>query len=269
MRSSPFSKSLAGIGFAFTALVLSSCSSITQSEASFQKYGAVNFVGKRTSSTEARAAATVVFFESLALQVPNSSAQQSDQCVFAPVDTVEQIARGDRSAGASVGITIGSATRQLPYSAAALRYATAPTDPIAYTTGDVAQVNVPGDGSNFPAISGSVKLAEPIELGAVAIPSAGASMTVNWNATNDPTAAVILLLKYANPATSSFANEQVYCALKDDGSVVLPSGLLTQFLASGAPKRSLTLIRWRTNLVQATAGNLHLTASMDTTFVFP
>jgi hypothetical protein len=254
MRISTITGPLKRSARSLAALLLAACSGITQSEASFQKYGAVNFVGKRASATQGRAAATVVFFESLSLQVPNSSAQQSDQCVFAPVDTVQQVARGDRQAGTTVGITIGGATRQLAYSSTDLRYATAANEPIIYNVGDVAQVNVPGDGNNFPAIAGSVKLAE---------------LTVNWNGTNDPTAAVILQVKYANPATASFANEQVFCALKDDGNVVVPAGLLTQFLASSAPRRSLTLVRWRTNLVETTAGNLHLTSSIDTTFVFP
>jgi hypothetical protein len=258
-----------GTALATAALLLAACSGITASEASFQKYGAVNFVGKRASATQGRAATTVVFFESLSLQVPNSSAQQSDQCVFAPVDTVPLSARGDRQAGTTIGITVGGTTRELAYSNTDQRYATPLNEPVVYTAGDVAQVRVPGDGNAFPAIAGSVKLAEPIELAPVAVPAAGAGLTVNWNGTNDPTAAVILQLKYANPAAASFANEQVFCALRDDGNVVVPAGLLTPFLASGAPRRSLTLVRWRTNLVGTTAGNLHLTSSIDTSFVFP
>jgi hypothetical protein len=185
------------------------------------------------------------------------------------VDTTVQIARGDRAAGTSIGITVAGATRQLPYSSADARYATPESAPLVYGAGDVAQVSVPGEGAGFPAIAGSVKLAEPLALGPLAIPAAGANFTVTWNGTNDPTAAIILQLKYANPSTSPAANEQVYCALRDDGSVVIPGGLLTQFLASGPPKRSITLVRWRTNLVTTNAANLHLTTSIDTTFVFP
>lgn len=263
----PSHRSVAALALA--ACVLSACSSITETEQNLQKYGAVNFLAKRASATQASAATTVVFFESIGLQVPNSSTQQSDQCIFAPVDTTVQIARGDRSAGTTVGITVAGATRQLPYSSTDARYATPVGAPLMYAAGDVAQVSVPGEGTSFPAISGSVKLAEPLELGPLAVPAAGANLTVTWNATNDPTAAIILQLRYANPATATFANEQVYCALRDDGSVVIPGGLLTQFLASGPPKRSLTLVRWRTNLIGANGANLHLTSSIDTTFVFP
>ncbi|WP_145979091.1 hypothetical protein [Gemmatimonas phototrophica] len=254
---------------ALAACALTGCSSITETEQNLQKYGAVNFLAKGTSATQASAATTVVFFESIGLQVPNSITQQSDQCIFAPVDTTVQSARGDRAAGTSIGITVAGATRQLPYSATDARYATPDNAPLLYTAGDVAQVSIPGEGTSFPAITGSIKLAEPLALGPLTIPAAGANLSVTWNGTNDPTAAIILQLRYANPATSPVANEQVYCALRDDGSVVIPGGLLTQFLASGPPKRSLTLVRWRTNLVGTNAANLHLTSSIDTTFVFP
>jgi hypothetical protein len=44
--------------------------------------------------------------------------------------------------------------------------------------------------------------------------------------------------------------------------------LLNPFLVASS-KRSLTLVRWRTNLVSANGANLHFTASTDTTVVFP
>ena len=253
--------------FAAVAM-LSACSSIAEDAPPFEKYGAVNFLGKRTGSNTASAVTTVVFFESVGLQIPNSALQQTDQCVFSPVDTLPTPARGDRRAGASIGVTVGGTSRQLSYVDAEQRYITPVGQPIAYTVGDVGQVTVPGDGTNFPAMAGTVKLAEPLEVGPVAIPATGQSLSVSWNGTNDPTAAIILQLKYPNPASASFANEQVYCALKDDGAVTIPAGLLTPFQAANT-RRSLTLIRWRTNLVTNSNASLHLTSSIDTTVVFP
>ena len=244
------------------------CSNITDSAPSLEKYGAVNFVGKRNAAGQGAAAATVVAFESVNLQVPNSSAQQNDQCVYAAIDTVTPVARGDRSAGDAVSIVVGGATRQLAYSSTDRRYATAAGAPITYNAGDIAQVTLPGNGSAFPTITGSLKLAEPLLLSPVSLPPIGENLTVTWNATNDPTAAIILQLKYPNPASSTFANEQVYCALRDDGSAVLPGGLLNPFQIATA-RRSLTLIRWRTNLVTANGATLHLTSSIDTTVTFP
>jgi hypothetical protein len=177
-------------------------------------------------------------------------------------------ARGDRSAGDAISIVVAGVTRSLPYSTSDQRYATPAGAPITYAAGDVAQVSVPGNGNSFPAMSGTVKLAEPIELGPLNTPTSGANLTVTWNGTNDASAAVILQIKYPNPVTSTYANEQVYCALKDDGSVNIPAGLLNPFLVASS-KRSLTLVRWRTNLVSANGANLHFTASTDTTVVFP
>lgn len=263
MRYSPLGR-LALVG----TLALGACSGITENQPDIEKYGAVNFVGKRTATGQVSAAATVVAFESPGLQVPNSTAQQNDQCVYATVDTTTPVIRGDRSAGDQVSVAIGGSTRQLSYSANELRYSTPAAAPILYSAGDVAQVTIPGNGNSFPALSGSLKLAEPLELGPLVIPAAGENVTVTWNATNDPSAAIILRLQYPNPVSSPFANEQVYCALKDDGSVVLPGGLLNPF-QSATSKRSLTLTRWRTNFVSGKAANLHLTSSTDTTVVFP
>jgi hypothetical protein len=49
---------------------------------------------------------------------------------------------------------------------------------------------------------------------------------------------------------------------------VLPGGLLNPFQIATS-RRSLTLIRWRTNLVTANGATLHLTSSIDTTVTFP
>ncbi len=250
------------------SVVLGACAGSTDNQQTTQKYGAVNFVAKRTGTGQASASATFVAFEGVGLQVPNSSAQQNDQCVYANVDTTAVSARGDRSAGDAISIVVAGVTRTLPYSTNDLRYATPVGAPINYAAGDVAQVTVPGNGTSFPAVSGSVKLAEPLELGPVTTPTSGANLTLTWNGTNDATAAVILQMKYPNPVGSSYANEQIYCALRDDGSVNIPGGLLNPFLLASS-KRSLTLVRWRTNLVTSNGANLHLTSSTDTTVIFP
>ena len=249
-------------------VLLGACAGSTDNQQTGQKYGAANFVAKRTASGQASASATFVAFEGLGVPIPNSSTQQNDQCVYAAVDTSVVTARGDRSAGSTISIVVAGVTRTLPYSASDLRYATSAGAPITYTAGDVAQVSAPGDGASFPAVSGSVKLAEPLELGPLSTPTTGANLTLTWNGTNDATAAIILSMKYPNPVGSSYANEQIYCALRDDGSVTIPGGLLNPFLLASS-KRSLTLVRWRTNLVTSNGANLHLTTSTDTTVAFP
>jgi len=127
--------------------MLTGCSGIADDAPPLEKYGAVNFLGKRTGSNTASAVTTVVFFEAVGLQIPNSSLQQTDQCVFSPVDTLPTAARGDRKAGSAIGITVGGSTRQLTYVDAEQRYITPVGQPIRYAVGDVGQVTVPGDGA--------------------------------------------------------------------------------------------------------------------------
>lgn len=268
LLSPRFPHPFARLAPAMAVVLLGACSGITDTSSSLRKYGAVNFAASRTTTGQGSAEATVVAFESVGLQVPNSALQQNDQCVYTAVDTLPRVARGDRSAGESVTIVVGGTTRVLSYSATEFRYQTAAGAPILYNAGDVAQVTMPGSGDGFPPIAGSVKLAEPVELGPVELPADGGDLTVTWNGTNDPSAAIILQLKYPNPVNTTFANEQVYCALRDDGSVVLPGGLLNPFRVA-TTKRSLTVTRWRTNYVPTSAVNLHLTTSIDTTIVFP
>jgi hypothetical protein len=98
----------------------------------------------------------------------------------------------------------------------------------------------------------------------------GQPFTVTWNGTNDPTAAIILAIKYANPANATYANEQIYCALRDDGSHTIAAAGLVGFLGSPANRRSVTLTRWRTVEAQPAARTLlHVASSVDTTVVVP
>jgi hypothetical protein len=134
----------------------------------------------------------------------------------------------------------------------------------------VAQVSIPGSAGAFPAQNISVKLAEPLLPQALTLPQPGLPLPVRWNATNDPTAAVIIQLKYADPTSSSFANRQVYCEVKDDGAFDIPANGLTSFLISPANLRSLTLTRWRTNEVLPDAKTvLHIVTSVDTVVALP
>ena len=115
-----------------------------------------------------------------------------------------------------------------------------------------------------------MRLAETLIPGAVAIPAPGASLSVTWNASTDTTAAILLSLKYNNPTTSSYPNEQIFCALKDDGKFEIPPSGLTAFLAAPNSSRSLRLTRWRTRETLIDPKTiLHIATSIDTTVKFP
>lgn len=264
-----FARAKRAVPLVALALAASACTSLTDAGLSPNRYAAVNVLAKNAANNRATANATMVVFEAFTPVLPNSLTQQSDQCVFAAVDTSTSVTRGVKKAGESVSLAVGATSVSMPFDAAFARYANAAGAPFSYGVGDVAQVTVPGDPAVYPAASISVKLAEPIVPGAVSIPAGTEPMVFTWNATNDSTAAVILSLRYANPANSTYANEQIYCALKDDGTHQISTTALANFLASPASKRSFVMTRWRTKeaLVDSRTG-IHIVSSVDTTVVF-
>lgn len=248
---------------------LNACTNLTQSDVEPNRYGSVSIRAVNAPNSRAKANATAIFFEAYTAAVPNSALQQSDQCVYSAIDTTTVITKGVKKAGSNVTLGVAGTSINLPYDDLYFRYANPETTPFTYAGGDVAQATIPGDAAVFPASTISVKLAEPLYPGPVVIPSGTASMVFSWNGTSDTTSAIILSLRYANPATSTYANEQIYCALRDDGSHQLPSTALAAFLASPNSKRSLVLTRWRTREVSVDARTLlHIATSVDTTIVF-
>ncbi|MCC6242004.1 MAG: hypothetical protein IT353_04145 [Gemmatimonadaceae bacterium] len=252
-----------------SAVAVASCTKLTESDLTANKFGAVNILAKHTGGTSARASGTVILFEAFSAALPNSLIQQSDQCVFSQVDTSTAAIRGVNQAGEAVTFSVGGRAVTLPYESSNQRYATPPATPFTYAAGEQVQATIPGNPSTFPASSITVRLAEPIFPGPVAIPTGTTPMTFTWNAAPDTTSAIVLSLRYANPAQSSYANEQIFCALRDDGTHQLPSSALTAFLASPNDKRLLQLTRWRTSQVSVDSRSfLHVTTSIDTTITF-
>lgn len=249
---------------------LTACSSITDSSTTLAKYGAITITGKNARAGRATATINAVFFQGLSATAPNSALQQGDQCAYALIDSTTGGATGSLKVGESLALNFAGTSVALPFSAASSRYEPATGGVLSYAAGDAATVTVPGVASTFPAASISVKLAEPIIPGPLVIPAAGLPLDVTWNATNDPTAAIILSVRYGATATSSVPNEQIYCALKDDGAFQVPATGLGAFLASPGALRSATLIRWRTQEVQPDSSSLlHVVSTIDTIVRFP
>ncbi len=251
-------------------VVVAACTSVTEATPTRNRYGAVSIRARNTANGRATANATTVIFEAYTTALPNSALQQSDQCAYVAIDTVTAPVKGVKKAGAQVGLSIGGASVSLPYDDLYFRYANPENAPFSYGAGDVVQATIPGDADVFPSSSISVRLAEPIVPGVITVPTGGTPMLFSWNASNDSTAAVILSLRYANPPSSSYANQQIYCALKDDGAHQLPTSALAAFLASPNIRRSLQVTRWRTREALIDARSyLHIATSIDTTLSFP
>lgn len=252
------------------AAVLTACSSITESKAKLSNYGAITITGKNAPANRATATINAVFFQGLSATAPNSALQQGDQCAYAFIDSTTGSATGSLKVGESLALTFGGASVTMPYSTAFSRYEPATGVPLTYAVGDAATISVPGAAGSFPAASISVKLAEPIKPGPLVIPAAGLPLDVTWNATNDASAAIILSVRYGATPTATVQNEQIYCALKDDGAFQVPASGLGAFLASPSALRSATLIRWRTQEVRPDSSSLlHIVSTIDTIVRFP
>lgn len=246
------------------------CSKLTESNPTPNRYGAVNITAHGSSAASASANATVIFFEAFSAAVPSSVLQATDQCAYAAVDTTTTYTTGVKKAGDKVTLSIGANTVSLPYEAGLFRYANLLTNPFTYASGDAVVANIPGASEGFPSSSITVRLAEPLIPGAVAIPAFGAPLSITWNTSTDTTAAILLSLKYNNPTTSKYPNEQIFCSLRDDGKFELPATGLTAFLAAPNASRSLRLTRWRTRETLIDPKTiLHIATSIDTTVKFP
>jgi|GEM_PF-1298934 len=253
-----------------SATTIAACSGLSQSDQTLNHYGAINVSARGTAANRATANATVVFFDAFTVNVPDSYLQRTDQCTFANVDTTKTVTTGSLKAGASVAFAFGSSTLTFPYDSTLLRYANPASTPFVYSNGDVARVTVAGATGGFPASTISVPLAEPVIPGDVQVPPFGSPLNVTWTASADTTSAIILALKYANPVTSPYANEQIYCTLKDDGAFTLPATALTYFGAAPGATRTLQLTRWRTRAVLIDSKTLlHIASSVDTIVKFP
>lgn len=231
------------------SLILSACSDLDSSPPVERRYGSLVIEGTNASQTEVSATAMAIFFTTTATTaVPSSSESQNDACIPTTVDTTAFEVIGSDRAGEELTLQIGAEPIPMEWHATGFRYQTPPTAPFTYTSGTSAQISVPGNGEVFPAGNVSVLLAEPIFAPDVTV-SSTENMVVTWNASSNPTSAVLLSLRYADPANAGYGNMQIVCQLKDDGSMVIPLSGLTDVLASPPMHRSLTLSRYRTNEV--------------------
>ena len=245
---------------------LASCLSATDNNSNLYQYGAMTVRGLGGAATQVNATTNGVFFSALTASIPDSRLVQNS-CAFSAVDTTNPVPKGDLRAGASVTLLTGTGsiktTVTLPLNTTNTSYVGA--SGFTYKAGDSATVSVPGEAGGFPASSVTVKLAEPIIPQDIIIPLANDNMLVRWNV-GDSTSAIILSIKYANPMTATYANEQVVCSLRDDGAEDILATALGPFLLSPVAKRSVKITRWRTNAVQSdTRALLHVVSTVDST----
>jgi hypothetical protein len=260
---------VSGIGGAL--MLAQACSNPTTENRTLYRFGAVTVHATSGPGATALASTSAIFFEAYSAITPDSRTPQN-YCQYSLVDTTTSTAAGTFSAGSPLSLLFGAGTatrsQTLSYDNIARRYLS--PAPVSYVAGDSLRVAVPGDAAGYPAAGITVRLAEPLRPEVVTLPAKDSALTIRWNASTDTTSAIIIALKYANPATSAYANEQILCVLKDDGGEDIPYSALGPVLASPASMRSLLLTRWRTQVVLPNATSLlHIVSSVDTLVKLP
>lgn len=254
------------LGVAVLGTSLAGCfKSITEGSEN-TRYGAISVAGFPAAGGNAIATGNAIFFQAFAVNIPDSRVQ-SNGCQYSAVDTTQTFSIGQMKAGTSLSMVFGAGAattqRDMSFDLAGTRYVT--DGPTAYKANDSVTVTIPGDAAGFPASSIKLRLAEPLLPPDVTVPTGTEPMAIRWNASPDSTTAIILALRYANPPTSKYANEQIVCALKDDGAEDLPASALGPFNLSPVTMRSLKLTRWRTKAFNPTDRSLlHIVTTIDT-----
>lgn len=263
---SEFLKRRAALRAAVALLIaapLAGCLNVVDTDNSFYQYGAVT-VRSVGSGTQLAASSSAIFFEALTAQIPDSRSVQNS-CAISSVDTTTSVSKGDLKAGSALTLLVGAnASKQslaMPFNVTNTSYIGA--SGFTYSNGDSVTVSVPGETGGFSASSVTVRLAERLIPADITMPTSGQTMDLAWNP-GDATSAIIVSIRYANPGTTSYANEQVLCSLIDDGSESIPSSAINAFLLSPESKRSVRFTRWRTNATQPTNRSLlHVVTTTD------
>ncbi len=245
----------------------SACSTVSDPDPlALRKYGAVTVQAKHNADGSASASTSAVFFDAYSATIPDSPQPAKLLSVFHcrhnGDDRRRHVASGKFN---RPGVRRGVASTDFRIAIRSDAFAIYISGEYELRRGRFAARHGPRRSRRFPASAIAIRLAEPLAPQPIVLPAAGSPMTVRWNASPDTTTAIIISLKYANPATSTYPNEQIICALKDDGAEEFSAIAMGPVLASPATMRSLRLTRWRTQVVTpGTTSLLHIVSSIDT-----
>ncbi len=246
-----------------SSVALSACSDLSSPPQELRRWGSVVVSATMNPDTTVGATVTAKFFNATLVAVTNSiEAAQTDACTIFGVDTTTSEVIGEKKAGDALTFAYGSETVELDWVPVQYRYDSPLTSPFSYVAGASGTITVPGS-DDYPGGTVSVLLAEPLTPGEVVV-SHGQPLSLTWNGSSSGTSAILVNLLYAWPATSNYANRMVACELKDDGTAVIPGGLLADFHESSTAFRKLTMTRFRTNYKELDdKTQLHINSSVE------
>ncbi len=241
------------------------CRSLTDAVGD-NRYGSIAVRASGSGEGPFTATPTATFFKSFEQTLPDSRTP-TDQCGtfdYSPTTIVP----GDLAPGGPLPVTVGS----IPVGAMS-ELATVPgvfvlpsPNSFTYVTGDTMTLAVPGAAGGFPPGQVSVRLAEPVRIGALSPDDIGEDYPVSWETNGDGTSGIIIALRYGASSSSVRADRQLLCIVRDNGSFTITAGLMGEYQASLPDFRELNVLRWRTNSASIDARSvLYVVSSMDTT----
>jgi hypothetical protein len=195
---------------------------------------------------------TVAFLKNVNLILPNSQSAP-DSCVDSVLTQQESGPPLVGNVGGGTAVTAQSdlATATLPATlvGGGTRYQLASGDgPLHYTPGSTIVFTIPGDPNGFPGMTFSAVTTTPFSLGPIETNPTG-DLRLTWGPVQDKAnAALVISLEYSTSPTSSTADRQIYCAVKDDGAFDVPFVLAEKWKNSSAAARYVTAYRWRSTL---------------------
>lgn len=195
---------------------------------------------------------TVAFLNNVNLILPNSQGAP-DSCVDSVLTQQEAVPPLVGNIGGGTAITAQSdlATATLPAAlvSGGTRYQLANGDlALRYTPGQSVVFTIPGDPNGFPAMTFSAVTATSFTLGPIETNPTN-DLHLTWGPVQDPlNSALVISLEYSSSPSSSAADRQIYCAVKDDGAFDVPSTLAEKWKNSSAAARTVTAYRWRSTI---------------------
>lgn len=118
---------------------------------------------------------------------------------------------------------------------------------IVHTPGDTVQVQIPGNGTDYPAVNITVRTAEEFTHDAVPVPADGdTNIDLVWSPAPEPGSIMSFSLRYVTPGSQTgLINQQVFCGLADDGAHTIHSSLLNGWRNAQDGLRDLKVTRLR------------------------
>jgi hypothetical protein len=215
---------------------------------------------------------TAAFLQVGAIGLPNSDLAP-DACVDSTytLPGVEEPLMGNIGAGESITAKSDLETASLTASATSsgTLYSIEGNAPLKLTPGKAVTYTIPGDPAGFPAMTLDAATVAPFTLGPID-PNPESELRLTWAPVQGGNTAVVISLQYSSSPTSSTADRQIYCSVRDDGSFTVPTEFVGNWKNSSASARRATAYRWRTSFTSLNSALLlsisHYDAPPKTTF---